>query len=161
MGITPKPLPEPTKTTLHGTAVLLKAVGGDAACIFLRGLSGAGKSDLAFRLIEGGGQLICDDQVSFEKRHNRIYADNVESIRGLLEVRGIGLLRYPVAPASRVRLGVDRVQREAVPRLPDPETFDILGVALPRFRLCAFDLSAPLKINKALELLGKPGLLVT
>ncbi len=160
MGITRTPPPEPTKTTLHGTAVLLRPVGGEAACIFLRGLSGAGKSDLAFRLIEAGGQLICDDQVGFEKRHNRIYADHVESIRGLLEVRGIGLLRYPVAPATRVSLVIDLVKRDEVPRLPDPETFEILGVALPRYRLCAFDNSTMLKINKALEIIAKPGLLV-
>ena len=41
---------------VHATAV---AIEGEA--VLLRGASGAGKSDLALRLIDGGARLVADD----------------------------------------------------------------------------------------------------
>lgn len=159
MGIPKAPAPQKT-TVLHGSAVLLKSVNFTPSVVFLRGRSGSGKSDLAFRLIENGGELICDDQVSFEKRQDKIYAGAVEAISGLIEVRGIGLLRYPVADPARLRLVVDLVKHEEVPRLPDPQTVSILGVDIPLLKLHAFDVSTALKIYKAMDVVHKPGLVV-
>jgi len=151
----------PQKITLHGTAVALRAAGGGADnAVLLRGASGSGKSDLAFRLIETGGMLIGDDQVVLERRQDKIMAEAAEAIRGLLEVRGIGLVKYQPAFQTRLRLIVDLVPREGVPRLPDRETTDILGVAIACLRLHAFDASTPFKIIKAIELVHRPGLLV-
>jgi len=160
LGITRKAPPEPNKTVLHGTAVLLHASEMHAGAVFIRGLSGAGKSDLALRLIDAGAQLICDDQVLFEKRNGVIYAESVDTLRGMLEVRGIGLMRFAAAPPSRLALIIDLVRREDVPRLPDDETMEILGIAVPRVRLHAFDASTPVKIRKKLEALRQPDLMV-
>lgn len=144
----------------HGTAVVMKSQDYAAAAVFLRGGSGTGKSDLAFRLIEAGAQLLSDDQVALEKRQEKLFADSVDSIRGLIEVRGLGLLRYPAAAQMRVRLVVDLVERADVPRLPEWETVDILGVNVPRVKLHAFDASAVLKIRKAMEIAHKPDMIV-
>jgi HPr kinase/phosphorylase len=160
VGIAKERPADPKTVILHGSAVLLKSVDFQPSVVFLRGLSGSGKSDLALRLIEGGGQLICDDQVHFERRQDKIFASPVETIRGLLEVRGVGLLHMTVADPSRLRLIIDLVAREDVPRLPEMETVDILGVAIPRFRLYAFDVSAALKVNRALEVVHRPGMVV-
>lgn len=131
------------------------------SAVLLRGISGSGKSDLSFRLIEAGGRLICDDQVKLEIRHEKIItADSVESIRGLMEVRGIGLLKFPAAPPTQLRLVVDLVLQEEVPRMPEWETEDILGIPVVLLKLCAFDASTPLKIAKAIELVHKPDLLI-
>lgn len=151
---------EETKITTHGSAVVLKSALHDPSAVFLRGTSGSGKSDLAFRLIESGCELVCDDQVVLEKRQGKIFADSIESIRGLIEVRGVGLLRYPVAAATRLRLIIDLSYHEDVPRLPEWETEDILGVALPRLKLHAFDVSTPLKIRKAMEIVHRPQMIV-
>jgi serine kinase of HPr protein (carbohydrate metabolism regulator) len=157
LGIARSAPPEQRKIIQHGTAVLLKSVHFEPSAVFLRGLSGSGKSDLACRLIEAGGELICDDQVSLEHRQDKIFADSVPAIRGLLEVRGIGLLRYPVADAARLRLVIDLVKHdEEVPRLPEPETIDIMGVALPRYKLYGYDVSAALKVFKAMEIVHHP-----
>jgi serine kinase of HPr protein (carbohydrate metabolism regulator) len=86
--------------------------------------------------------------------------DAAEAIRGLIEVRGVGLLKYPTAAPARLRLVVDLVPRGDVPRLPDWENVDILGIAIPCLQLHAFDASTPLKIIKAIELVHKPDLLV-
>ncbi|MBU6474562.1 MAG: serine/threonine protein kinase [Alphaproteobacteria bacterium] len=149
------------KTVLPGTAVAVGGADFPASAVLLRGFSGRGKSDLAFRLIGAGATLICDDQVALERRQDdKIIAEPVESIRGLLEVRGLGLLKYPVAPPTQLRLAVDLVSREDVPRLPDPETVDILGVPVAVLKLHAFDASAPAKIIRAIELVHRPDLLV-
>ena len=160
MGIPGKAAPPPSKIVLHGTAVLMKGAGFEPAAVLIRGLSGAGKSDLAFRLIEAGAELICDDQVELEKRQEKVFAGSVSAIEGLLEVRGIGLVRYDVAPQSRLRLVVDLVKREDVPRLPEAETIEILDIEIPRLRLHGFDGSTPLKVAKALEVLQRPSLVV-
>ncbi len=160
MGIARSAPPEPKKVTLHGTAVLLKSAHFEHSAVFLRGLSGMGKSDLAYRLIDAGGVLICDDQVVLERRQDKIYADSVESIRGLMEVRGVGLLRFPVTNAARLRLVIDLVKRDEVPRLPDPETHEVLGVQLPKFKLHAFDNSSVLKVFKAMEIAHRPNIVV-
>ncbi|TAL34090.1 MAG: hypothetical protein EPN97_08500 [Alphaproteobacteria bacterium] len=140
--------------------MLLKSVDFQPSVVFLRGLSGSGKSDLALRLIEAGGLLVCDDQVHFERRQDKIFASSVEAIHGLLEVRGVGLLHVAVADPGRVRLVIDLVAREDVPRLPDFETVNILDVALPHFRLHAFDVSAVAKVHKALETVHRPDMVV-
>lgn len=147
----------PQKIIVHGSSVAIQEYGA----VLLRGFSGQGKSDLAFRLIAAGGTLIGDDQVTLECRQdNKIMASAVETISGLLEVRGVGLLKYPVASATQLRLIVDLVPREDVPRLPEWGNVDILGVALPCLKLHAFDSSTHLKVIKAIELVHKPDLLV-
>jgi serine kinase of HPr protein (carbohydrate metabolism regulator) len=151
---------EQQKTIRHGTAVLVPGEGQPSAAVLLRGPSGSGKSDLAFRLIADGATLICDDQVELEKRHERVYAGPVGEIRGLIEVRGVGLLRVPVAAVSPLALVVDLVAREEVPRLPPEETVDILGIALPLLRLHAFDASAVAKLRAAMRVVHAPQLVV-
>ncbi len=151
----------PQKIIVYGSAVAMQCEDFAPAAVLLRGVSGRGKSDLSFRLIEAGGMLICDDQVVLEIRHEKIItADSVEPIRGLMEVRGVGLLKFPVASPTQLRLVVDLVLREEVPRLPEWETEDILGIPIVRLKLCAFEESAPLKIAKAIELVHKPSLLI-
>lgn len=160
MGITKSAPPEAKKIIMHGSAVLLKSVHFEPSAVFLRGLSGSGKSDLACRLIDDGGELICDDQVVLERRQDKIFADSVAAIRGLIEVRGVGLLRYPVADAARLRLIIDLVKQDEVPRLPEPEMVDVLGIEIQRYKLHGYDGTAAFKVRKAMEVVHHPSMLV-
>jgi HPr kinase/phosphorylase len=99
---------------MHGSCV---ARDGDAVLVV--GPSGSGKSDLALRLLSRGFELVADDQVDI--------VDGVAScpaeLAGLLEVRGIGIVRLPWRPQARLALMVDlqgRAERLPQPRL-DPE----------------------------------------
>jgi len=149
------------KLILHGSAVAVQGADFPASAVLLRGFSGRGKSDLAFRLISSGAMLIGDDQVALERRLDKIMVESVEPIRGLLEVRGVGLIKCPVAPLTPLRLIVDLVPREEVPRMPEKdETVDILGIGIKLLKLHAFDTSTPHKIIKAIELVHKPNLLI-
>ena len=151
------------KIIIHGSAVAIQIPHFKPAAVLLRGFSGRGKSDLAFRLITAGATLIGDDQVALERRQDKmIMAEAVPAIHGLLEVRGIGLIKCPVVmQPTPLRLVVDLVPREDVPRLPPKdETVDIIGIPITFLKLHAFDTSTPHKIIKAIELVHKPDLLV-
>lgn len=148
------------KMTMHSTAVAIQSPQGEKAAVLLRGASGSGKSDLAFRLMGLGAELICDDQVMLERHDDVLLASSIAAIHGLLEIRGVGLVKYTVAPPTPVRLVIDLVLRDQVPRLPDWEKIDILGIEIPRLKLFAHSAATPLKIIKAIELAFSPQLLI-
>lgn len=131
-------------STLHATCVAIDGFG-----VLLRGPSGAGKSDLALRLIDGGAQLVSDDYTVVTAHGGHLVASAPESIKGVIEVRGLGLV--PMTPRSRAVVGllVDLDGGGAVERLPEPETELIDGIALPRLRIAPFEASAAAKVRLA------------
>jgi HPr kinase/phosphorylase len=132
--------------TVHATCV---AIAGEA--VLLRGSSGAGKSDLAFRLIDAAGaMLVSDDRTRLQRQGTRLIASAPDSIRGLLEIRGLGPVRVPAAIPTPVALIVELVPQAEVPRLPDPQYESILDIVLPRLALHAFEASAAAKVAWAL-----------
>jgi HPr kinase/phosphorylase len=133
--------------TVHGTVVAI-----DGAGVLLRGPSGSGKSDLALRLIDGGGVLVADDRVVLSGTGGRIEASAPEAIHGKLEVRGVGIVALPATRVSVLGLVVDLVESGAVERLPKAAETVLVGVALPLLRLAPFEASAPAKVRVALRL---------
>lgn len=130
---------------LHASAV---AVGGKG--VLLLGPSGAGKSDLALRLIDEGAALIADDRVDVTVVDANVSLSPPEALAGLLEVRGIGIVRRPYETKVSLSLVVDLVEPEDVDRLPERLTAAIMGVTVRRIALDPFQASAPAKIRLAL-----------
>ncbi len=129
-------------TLHHGTCIFVAGTG-----VLLRGPSGRGKSDLAFRMIESGDAiLVADDQTRLRRIDDRLMASPPHQLAGLIEVCGLGILSRPHHKTCRIGLVIDLVDRKDVPRLPEPRTVDIMGVTVPNVRLCAFDASAPAKV---------------
>ncbi|MDD9900413.1 MAG: HPr kinase/phosphatase C-terminal domain-containing protein [Alphaproteobacteria bacterium] len=148
------------KMTVHATCIAMEN-GKHVTGVLLRGTAGSGKSDTAFRLIETHGfKLVSDDQVIIQSRGDTLYASPAENIAGMMEVRGLGLLRYPLVFSAPLRLVVDLVPRENVPRLPDVLKTDFMEKTLPYVQLHGHDNSTPLKIIKMLEIDATPGLMV-
>lgn len=129
---------------MHATTVAL----GDLA-VLIRGVSGSGKSDLALRLIDSGAQLVADDQTCLRKDEGRLWASPPAAIAGLLEVRGLGLVRLPYRRDVAVAVVVDLVDAAGIERLPEAETADVCGVPLRLLRLSAFEASAAAKVRLA------------
>jgi serine kinase of HPr protein (carbohydrate metabolism regulator) len=133
---------------IHATCVALPEGG-----VLLRGESGAGKSDLALRLIDGGARLVADDRTDLVREGDRLIARAPAAIAGLIEARGVGILRLPperLAAEVAVVLIVDLVDATSVERLPETTREALLGVWLPRVALAPFEASAPAKIRLAL-----------
>ncbi len=120
--------------TVHASAVL-----AGARAVLIRGASGAGKSRLARELIEAGSagllpftRLIGDDRVHLRAAGGRLLVRPAPALAGLIEVRGIGIVRMPYEPEAVVGLVVDlRADAERLPQ-PDERQTDIEGIRLPR-----------------------------
>jgi serine kinase of HPr protein (carbohydrate metabolism regulator) len=132
---------------LHASCVEWNGSG-----VLLRGPSGAGKSDLALRLIEQGARLVADDQVLIEAQGGQLIARAPTALAGLLEVRGIGIVRQPFCAASKLSLIVDLVAGQTIERLPEPGSEWLAGLCLPVIRLDPFAASAPAKLRLALTM---------
>jgi len=145
----------------HGTTI---ALGSYAALI--RGPAGTGKSDLALRclaiaptaLIPSPALLVADDQTEISLNGDVLKVDAPETIRGKLEVRGLGIVNVPATTRANLRLVVDLMAPERIERLPDPApNTQIMGVDLPLLHLAPFEDSAPVKLLLALaQLMRKP-----
>lgn len=137
----------------HGTLVDVAGSG-----VLLRGASGMGKSDLALRLMGRGAVLVADDQVILQARSWGLKGCAPDALYGLIEVRGIGVMSLPATKTTRIKLVVDLVPREEVPRLPEATTVSLQGQDLPCLRLHAFDITTPQKIELALRYPDQIGL---
>jgi HPr kinase/phosphorylase len=111
-------------TIVHGSAVAFAGRG-----VLILGGSGAGKSALALALIGRGAALVADDRVVLTRRGNALLAAAPEAIPGLIEARGIGILRLPAVPEAAVTLAVD-LDRPPAARMPQPETITYLGISI-------------------------------
>ncbi|MFD1950589.1 HPr kinase/phosphorylase [Sphingomonas arantia] len=129
--------------TVHATAV-----ARDGRAVLLFGQSGAGKSDLALRLIDRGWVLVSDDYTVVRRTGAVAIATPPATIAGRMEVRGIGIVAMPHVASVPVALLCDL--GEAVVRMPDAAERSIAGVMLPCIALAAFEASAPIKLELAL-----------
>ena len=129
----------------HATSVAL----GEGA-VLLRGPSGSGKSDLALRLIDAGARLVADDQSEVWREGDTLLVRAPRTIFGLIEVRGVGLVKVDAMPAARLALIADLVAMQHIERLPEPRSETILGLPVPLVAIAPFETSAPIKLRLAL-----------
>ena len=130
--------------TVHASAVLV-----GARAVLIRGPSASGKSRLALELLEAArtgnlrfARLVADDRVHLEAIGGRLLARPPEALAGLIEVRGVGLLRVAHEPRAVIGLVVDLEAPDAQ-RLPaaDQRRIEINGIVVPRLPI-AKDLAA-------------------
>jgi HPr kinase/phosphorylase len=122
----------------------------DGAGVLVLGPAGSGKSDLVLRLLDRGFDLVADDRVEIDQGMARPPA----SLAGLIEVRGLGLLRLPHVPEARLALVVD--VSVTMKRLPSPARHAALD--LPLIAVDPAAASAPQRVALALDCaLGRVG----
>ena len=90
--------------------------------VLLTGAPGSGKSDLLLRMLDRGFALVADDQVEIGTDG---MARPPETLAGLLEVRGLGVMRFPYVQAVRPVLVAELVSA-GIPRLPGPRQHEAL-----------------------------------
>jgi serine kinase of HPr protein (carbohydrate metabolism regulator) len=140
---------------VHATAVAIDTAAGHRA-VLIRGPSGSGKSDLGLRLIDAGARLVADDQSELSRREDLLIVRSPPAIAGMIEVRGIGIVRLEPVEAP-LALVVDLLPSESVERLPSRATERVLGIDVPRLAVAPFEASAAAKVALALRALAGPG----
>ena len=158
----------PRQLLLHANCVA-QLVNGKWRGILLRGPSGSGKSDLSLRLLSVGWRLVADDQCVIEpcadlnppldsstdhNLHSNATTDVIiarcpPAIRGLMEIRGVGLMPVNSLDSAQIMAIFDLVPHEFVERYPDNKinSESFFGSDLPKWSLCGFDASAVAKIE--------------
>ena len=82
---------------IHASSVDINGKG-----VVILGKSGAGKSNLAIKLISMGAKLISDDQTHFKFKENKIIISKPETTPNFIEARGIGLIKVPFVVSSKL-----------------------------------------------------------
>jgi HPr kinase/phosphorylase len=141
----------PAGETVHASAVLV----GERA-VLIRGPAGAGKSRLAWALLEAAragivryARLVADDRVRIFAAGGRLLAAAPTTIRGMIEVRGLGVRRLDCEPLALVGLVIELAASDGA-RLPEADAgeVEILGVKLPRLPVAAGEAAFPLVIAR-------------
>jgi HPr kinase/phosphorylase len=115
--------------------------------ILIRGKPGSGKSSLALMLMETPGnglgkitmtaKLVADDQTLLTRRDGKLRATAPDNLRGLLEVRGLGIVSVDWQKSAEIALVVDILPAHEIARLPEnPDlTTQLMGLDFPRISL--------------------------
>lgn len=131
--------------TRHASCV---AIGGMA--VLIAGPSGSGKSDLALRLIDRGAVLVSDDQTVITRTDGALIASAPSTIKGKIEVRGLGVIDMPSVNAAPIGLCISL--EGMTERYPLEEQSEIiLGLRVRRMIVSPFEASAPVKVELSLR----------
>ena len=133
-------------TPCHATSVVFCGNG-----LLLTGISGSGKSDLALRIMDAGGSLISDDYTVLTVTEHQLIASPPETIKGMMEVRGVGLLKVPTIRSARIDVMVICQTKESIERLPPVIHTQIQGIQLRQLNLYPFESSAVAKLRAFLQ----------
>lgn len=120
-----------TAPTIHASAVLV-----GARAVLIRGPAGSGKSWLVLALLEAKlpfTRLVADDRVQIAAAHGRLLVSPAPALAGLIESRGLGILRLPHEPVAIAGWVIDLAADDAE-RLPEQSrrTAEVAGITLPR-----------------------------
>ena len=144
---------------IHATCLKLAAAGrrfgapGDCGVLLIGG-SASGKSDLALRLIAAGAELVADDRTDLFVRRGRLYAKAPQRLAGLLEIRGVGIVKLPHVRQTRItivaKLGRTRARLPEHRQWRPPAALGLVAKAAPPIiTLAPFEASAPAKLAAA------------
>lgn len=105
-----------------------------AGCLLL-GPSGSGKSRIVAEAMNLGARLVADDRVMLSEQSGMLMGAAPPEIAGVLELRGLGLIRVnDTIPRHVVHLAVE-LALDAPDRLPERETRTYHGHSLPFLRV--------------------------
>lgn len=114
---------------LHASAFAYQGAG----CLVV-GEAGSGKSSLLSQALLHGAQLIADDQVLLHADGAQLTARAPDSLAGVIELYGLGIISHPHVASHPVHLVV-ALKKGKAERLPEPRQVEYCGLMLPFVRL--------------------------
>ena len=125
----------------YGTSVAIEDRG-----LLIIGKSGSGKSDLALRLIDSGATLISDDQTVCKKVNKEIFLFSIEKICGLIEVRGIGIIKVPYVENVKLKMIIELTDA-VTERMPEKINKKLFGVKVKYIKISGKEPSSVAKVK--------------
>ena len=139
-------------TNIQATAIHINHHG-----VLLTGGAGCGKSDLALRMIHNGAELVADGDVSLlasgMEGKQTLMATASAMTAGQMHIHGIGMVRMPFENSAPIRCCVHLSASWHIQKYPEWRTENFLGVNIPVIELNAFEVSTPIKIKTALDII--------
>ena len=80
-----------------------------------------------------------------------LYGSAPDALRGLIEVRGLGVLPQAVLRLCAVDLAVLSCPTEEVERVPEPARVELIGLLRPQVRLACHEPGAVETLDRALD----------
>ncbi len=119
---------------MHASAVAFGSEGRNSESkwsgVLILGRSGSGKSELALELIALGAHLVADDQTELNREGRTLWLRPPEQIKGMIELRRVGILRASALDRAPLALVVDLDATETA-RLPQQHWIELSGLAFP------------------------------
>ena len=135
----------------HG-GLVATPVRGRWVGALIEGPSGIGKSDLAMRTLGLGATLVADDRVILWRSGGRLYGRAPAALAGLLEIRGVGIVRRTPRILAEVSLVIAcQSGPQSVERYPEQRFVERMGVRLPLRPLWPLEPAAPRKLLALME----------
>jgi serine kinase of HPr protein (carbohydrate metabolism regulator) len=140
---------------VNATAVAWRGQG-----VLIMGPTGSGKSDLTLRLLDAGATLIADDVVELKRDGQGLLLsfppEGPAELKGKMEVKGLGIMSVPAAPAEiLLALVVRSTPRAEVELVPESLESEWLGVKVTTIGIDLLEPSAPAKVRLALAKLAR------
>ena len=116
----------------HACALEINKVG-----MLIKGRSGSGKTSLMMGLLERANQeklnafFISDDQVYLCNKDDRLEVLVPETIAGLIEIHGYGVISQPHRETSIVNLVIELIDDQEILRMPTKQSYHYEGLDLP------------------------------
>ncbi len=121
---------DPTQTAPDGDRIHASCVALDGVGVLFIGASGSGKSSTALAMIAHGATLVSDDQTRLSVDGDKLIAHAIEGYEGMIEARGVGILKTSCRPQVRVAYVVDMDNTE-LHRLPPNRVETLMGLDVP------------------------------
>lgn len=116
----------------HACALEINKAG-----ILIRGQSGSGKTSLMMGLLERANQeklnafFIADDQVYLSNKDGKLEALVPETITGLIEIHGYGIVTQPYRKTTIIDLVIELIDDQKILRMPIERSCHYEGLDLP------------------------------
>jgi len=121
----------------------------DGRGVLIEGAPGSGKTSLALELIDRGARLVGDDGVLLRAEGSRLIASPHPRTRGLIEVRNLGILKFPCTEGVALALALT-LDAKAPRFVEEAGALEIAGIALPHLQI--WPEGGPLAIKAELAL---------
>lgn len=117
---------------VHGSAVLIGRMG-----ILVRGPARSGKSALCLSTLRRAASLgldswlVADDRVQIEATPAGLVMSAPASLRGLIEISGVGIVSEPAIHSAPLVLVVDLCEPGGIDRMPEEADADVNIMSTP------------------------------